>query len=108
MRSQAASTANSTSVSPTREAKLGRNRATPLMPNVYAAAVATTPSSTTGTSHGTVRPASTVSWLLNAIGRMPERPRAAIATVATTRPPAARVSACRPEPSAVTSSDIMK
>ena len=45
---------------------------------------------------------------LNANGITPSRPRRDTATGATTRPPAASVIACRPEPSAVTLSDIMK
>ncbi len=68
----------------------------------------TTPSISTGTSHDTVIPATTALLAVNVSGMTPESPSRPTAIAPTTRPPAARVIECRPLPSAVTASDIMK
>ena len=63
----------------------------PMMPSVYAIAVAISASATTGTTHDVVDPAMAASLAVKVSGMMPTTPRNVTAAAPTTRPPAASV-----------------
>ena len=97
MSSQAKSTANITSVSPTNEAIFEPSRRVPAMPVAYAVAVATSDSAASGTSQCTSRPASTTGPPVGAHRHEPgHAPAAPRASAATTIAPAAMTSGGSP------------